>query len=68
MPAVQRYMHWSDQPIIWSQEDHPKIMPTPGKYALVLDPTFIGPQIPVKFSKVLIDKVNSINNVQGYYA
>ena len=47
MPAVPRYMHWSDQQITWSQADHPKVMPNPGGYALVLDPTLVGPQIPV---------------------
>ena len=36
-------------------------MPTPGRYALVLDLTFYGPKIPVKFSKVLIDDGSSIN-------
>ena len=61
MPAVPRYMHWSEQPITWSIEDHPKIMPVPGKYALVLDPTFFGPQVPVKFTKVLVDNGSSIN-------
>ena len=61
MPAMPRYMHWSDQQITWSQADHPKVMPNPGGYALVLDPTFVGPQIPVKFSKVLIDNGSSIN-------
>ena len=61
LPAVPRFMHWSEQPIVWNIEDHPKIMPVPGKYALVLDPTFIGPQVPVKFTKVLIDNGSSIN-------
>ena len=36
-------------------------MPSPGAYALVLDPIFIGPNIPVKFSRVLIDNGSSIN-------
>ena len=36
-------------------------MPNPGSYALVLDPTFVGPNINVKFSKVLIDNGSSIN-------
>src|SRR4051812_1670922 len=36
-------------------------MPYPRSYALVLDPTFIGPNINVKFSKVLIDNGSSIN-------
>src|SRR3954464_7379330 len=54
-------MHWPEQQITWSTEDHPKIMPTLGGYALVLDPTFMGPDINVKFSKVLIDDGSSIN-------
>src|SRR4051812_4158578 len=36
-------------------------MPTLGGYAIVLDPTFMGPDINVKFSKVLIDDGSSIN-------
>jgi hypothetical protein len=36
-------------------------MPNPGGYALVLDPTLFGPQINVKFSRVLIDNSSSIN-------
>ena len=61
MPAVTRYMPWSDQEITWSIKDHPKLMPSPGSYVLVLDPTFIGPNINVRFSKVLIDNGSSIN-------
>jgi hypothetical protein len=61
MPAVPKYMYWSDQEISWSRDDHPKIMPNPGGYALVLDPTFLGPDFNVKFSKVLIDNGSSIN-------
>src|SRR3954467_5678511 len=61
MPAVPRYMPWFDQEITWSINDHPKIMPNPGSYALVLDPTFVGPSINVKFSNVIIDNGSSIN-------
>src|SRR4051812_27094358 len=61
MPAVPRFVPWSDQEITWSIKDHPKIMPNPGSYALVLDPTFAGPSINVKFSKVLIDNGSNIN-------
>src|SRR3954469_13497264 len=61
MSAIPKYMHWSEQEITWIIKDHPKIMPTPGGYALVLDPTFMGPNINVKFSKVLIDDGSSIN-------
>ena len=61
MPGVPRYMSWSDQEITWSIRDHPKIMPNPGSYALVIDPRFFRPSINVKFSKVLIDNGSSIN-------
>ena len=61
MPAVARYMPWSDQGITWNIKDHPKLMPSTGLYALVLDPAFIGPNINVRFSKVLIDNGSSIN-------
>ncbi|KAK1610593.1 hypothetical protein QYE76_034266 [Lolium multiflorum] len=59
MPA--KYMQWSNQEIAWSIKDHPKIMPNPGGYALVVDPIMKGPQTRVKFSKVLIDNGSSIN-------
>jgi hypothetical protein len=36
-------------------------MPNPGGYALILDLTLVGPEINVKFSKVLIDNGSSIN-------
>jgi hypothetical protein len=54
-------MLWSDQEITWSFKDHPKIMPNPGGYALVVDPIMHGPMTRVKFSKVLIDNGSSIN-------
>jgi hypothetical protein len=41
--------------------DQPKITPNPGGYALVMDPTFVGPASNVRFSKVLIDNGSSIN-------
>ena len=61
MPAVPQYMYWSEQEIRWSRADHPRVMPNPGGYALVVDPTFIGPDINVRFSKVLVDNGSSIN-------
>ena len=60
-PAVPKYMPWCHQEISWSQEDHLKVMPNPGGYALVLDPTLIGPGLDVKFSLVLIDNGSNIN-------
>jgi hypothetical protein len=54
-------MQWSDQELTWSIKDHPRIMPNPGGYALVVDPIMHGPVSRVKFSKVLIDNGSSIN-------
>ena len=61
MPAVPKFMYWSEDEISWSIKDHPKVMPNPGGYALVLDPTFVGPSINVRFSRVLVDNWSSIN-------
>jgi hypothetical protein len=36
-------------------------MPNPSGYALLMDPTFVGPANNVRFSKVLIDNGSSIN-------
>ena len=52
MPAVPKYMHWSEQEISWSRRDHPRVMPTPGGYALLVDPTFFGPILNVRFTRV----------------
>jgi hypothetical protein len=61
MSAVPRLMYWSDQAIGWDRADHPKLMPNPNGYALVMDPTFIRPANNVRFSKVLINNGSSIN-------
>jgi hypothetical protein len=50
MPTVPSFMDWSEQEITWSQADHPKIMPKPETYALVLDPSLVGPVKNIKFS------------------
>ena len=55
MPSVPKYLNWSEQEVSWSRGDQPRVMPTPGGYALVVDPTFIGPAINTRFSRVLID-------------
>jgi hypothetical protein len=61
IPAVPRYMQWSEQEITWSLKDHPKVMPNLGGYALVVDPIMHGPSTRVRFSKVLVDNGSSIN-------
>jgi hypothetical protein len=35
-PATTEYLHWSEQPIEFSRDDHPIIAPWPGKAPLVL--------------------------------
>ena len=56
-PAIPRYLRWSEQPIIWSREDHPPQVDTPGQLALVVAPQVGG----YKFTKVLMDGGSSIN-------
>jgi hypothetical protein len=54
-------MHWSEAAITWVQEDHPWLMPSPGEYALVLDPAMCSDTHTCWFSHVLIDGHSSIN-------
>lgn len=35
-PAVPHYLRWSEQPIVWSREDHPPRVDNPGHLALVV--------------------------------
>jgi hypothetical protein len=35
-PATMKYLHWSEQPIEFSRDDHPIIIPRPGNMPLVL--------------------------------
>ena len=55
------HMHWSEKPISWSRTDHPKVMPSPGSYALLLDATLAMDRRATRFSRVLIDSGSSIN-------
>ena len=61
IPAVPKYLNWSEQEITWSRADNPKVMPSLGNYALVIDPTMVGPKINVRFSRVLVDNGSAIN-------
>ena len=56
-PVVPRYLRWSEQPIVWSREDHPPRVDNPGHLALVVAPQVGG----YKFTKVLMDGGSSIN-------
>lgn len=37
-PAILKYHKWSDQAITFDKEDHPRHIPNPGAYPLVVDP------------------------------
>jgi hypothetical protein len=61
MPAEPQFMHWSEAAITWGREDHSRLMPSPGEYALVLDPVMCSDTHTCRFSRVLIDGGSSIN-------
>ena len=56
-PAIPRYLRWSEQPIVWSSEDHPPRVDNPGQLALVVAPQVGG----YKLTKVLMDRGSNIN-------
>jgi hypothetical protein len=51
------FVDWSEDAITFSSKDHPKLIPNPGQYPLVVDPV-IGN---ARFSKVLMDGGSSFN-------
>ena len=61
IPAKTEYMHCSERLVTWTREDHPAVMPNPGGYALVLNPTIAAHRRTCKFSRVLMDGGSSIN-------
>jgi hypothetical protein len=56
-------MHWSEVAITWGHEDHPRLMPNLGEYALVLDPVMCSDTHTCRFSRVIIDGSNSSINL-----
>ncbi|KAI4980668.1 hypothetical protein ZWY2020_021153 [Hordeum vulgare] len=56
-PAIPRYLHWFEQTITWSREDHTPRIDNPGDLALVVAPQMRG----YTLSKVLVDGGSSIN-------
>ncbi|RRR27831.1 hypothetical protein EHS16_00005 [Streptococcus anginosus] len=61
MSAVLKFMYWSEQEINWNRADYFKVMFNSGGYVLVVDLTFIGFDINVKFIRVFIDNGSSID-------
>jgi hypothetical protein len=37
VPKVRQYVRWSEMPVQWSRDDHPKHIPE-GYYAMVVNP------------------------------
>jgi hypothetical protein len=56
-PAYIEYLHWSKQPIDFSREDHPIIVPWPGNTPLVLKAQIGGYDI----DRVFMDAGSEIN-------
>jgi hypothetical protein len=54
-------MHWSEASIMWGREDHLRLMPRPGGYALVLNPIMFSETHTCRFSCLLIGGGSSIN-------
>ncbi|KAK1618087.1 hypothetical protein QYE76_023604 [Lolium multiflorum] len=61
IPPVPQYLNWSEQAITFDRRDTPAVLPKPGSYAMVLDPTIATTRRSVRFSRVLIDGGSSIN-------
>jgi hypothetical protein len=55
--AAPVYLDWSDKPITFDRGDHPDLVPSPGRYPLVVDP-IIGK---VRLSKVFMNEGSSLN-------
>ena len=51
VPSTPTYLKWSQTPITFDQTDHPVVVLTPGRQALVVDPVVEG----VRLQKVLMD-------------
>jgi hypothetical protein len=56
-PVYTEYLHWSEQPIEFSKEDHPIIVPQPGNVPLVLKAQIGGYNV----DRVFIDVGSGIN-------
>jgi hypothetical protein len=61
IPAEPQFMHCSEAAITWGREDHPRLMPSPGEYDLVLDPIVRSDTHTCRFYRMLIDGGSSIN-------
>ncbi|KAI4995994.1 hypothetical protein ZWY2020_040496 [Hordeum vulgare] len=57
VPTTPTYVKWSQTPITFDQSDHPAVVPTPGRQALVVNPVVEG----VRLRKVLMDRGSGLN-------
>ncbi|KAK1677429.1 hypothetical protein QYE76_038277 [Lolium multiflorum] len=51
IPPVPQYLNWSEQAITFDRRDTPAVLPKPGSYAMVLDPTIGTSRRSVRFSR-----------------
>ena len=56
-PATPSFLRWSESTITFDRTDHPKSVPQPGRYPLMVDP-IIGTK---RLTKVLMDGGSSLN-------
>jgi hypothetical protein len=56
-PATPSFLKWSDEAITFDKNDHPRHIPQPGRYPLVVDP-IIGTK---RLCKVLMDGGSGLN-------
>ena len=61
VPPVHQYLNWSEKAITWDREDQSELLPSPGSYALVLDPLLVSDKWTCRFSRVLIDGGSNLN-------
>jgi hypothetical protein len=56
VPKIHQFVRWSETPIQWSHDDHPRHIPE-GYYAMVANPLIEG----YEFTKCLMDGGSSLN-------
>jgi hypothetical protein len=56
-PVTPSFLNWSEEAIMFGQDDHPKYIPNLGHYPLVIDPIISN----ARLTKVLMDRGSGLN-------
>ena len=56
-PAAPSFLQWSESAITFDRTDHPKSIPQPGRYLLMVDPIISTKRL----TKVLMDGGSGLN-------